>query len=485
LSVSFIPADTVNYTPATASVSVNVAKATPILTWANPADIVYGTPLSATQLNASAGMDGSLTYNPPAGTVLNAGAAQVLSATFIPADTTKYNAPTITASINVSKATPVLTWANPADTPFGTALSSAQLNASANVEGSYTYNPPAGTLLKTGVGQMLAVTFTPADTTNYIPATASVELNVVRATPTITWANPADIVYGSAIGAAQLNATANVEGTIAYKPAVGTRLDAGMGQVLSVTFTPADTNNYIPTTATATLNVLKATPTLTWEKPADIGYGSALGPGQLNASANYDGSYSYSPGEGAILKAGSGQTLSVTFVPSDATNYRTTTMSVSVNVLKAIPEISWPTPATIAYGTPLSSAQLNATANTEGAFAYSPDIGVVLPQGSNQLLSVTFTPADSENYVQATKTVTLTVRAIEPPVMTAIQISSGTVSLTLTGSPGLAYEIQASTNLTDWTTIGASTADENGKAEFQTQDAESNTVQFYRCLFKL
>jgi hypothetical protein len=160
-------------------------------------------------------------------------------------------------------------------------------------------------------------------------------------------------------------------------------------------------------------------------------------------------------------------------------------MSVSLNVLKAVPEISWPTPAAIACGTPLSSVQLNAAANTDGTFAYGPEIGVVLPQGSNQLLSVTFTPADSENYVQATKTVTLTVRDVQPPVMTAIQTGSGTVSLTLTGSPRLVYEIQAATNLVDWTTIGASTADENGKAEFQIQDGQSNTVQFYRCLFKL
>ena len=42
------------------------------------------------------------------------------------------------------------------------------------------------------------------------------------ATPTITWANPADITYGTALGATQLDATASVAGTFAYTLAAGT-----------------------------------------------------------------------------------------------------------------------------------------------------------------------------------------------------------------------------------------------------------------------
>jgi probable HAF family extracellular repeat protein len=53
----------------------------PTITWANPTDIVYGMPLSATQLDATASVPGTFTYMPAAGTVLHAGAAQTLSAT--------------------------------------------------------------------------------------------------------------------------------------------------------------------------------------------------------------------------------------------------------------------------------------------------------------------------------------------------------------------------------------------------------------------
>ena len=58
-------------------------------------------------------------------------------------------------------------------------------------------------------------------------------INVVQATPTITWANPADITYGTALGGTQLDATAtgidgtSLAGTFAYTPAAGTVLAPG------------------------------------------------------------------------------------------------------------------------------------------------------------------------------------------------------------------------------------------------------------------
>jgi hypothetical protein len=46
---------------ASASSSINFSKATPVITWSNPADIVYGVPLSTTQLDATASVPGSFT----------------------------------------------------------------------------------------------------------------------------------------------------------------------------------------------------------------------------------------------------------------------------------------------------------------------------------------------------------------------------------------------------------------------------------------
>src|SRR4029077_5137109 len=128
-----------------------------------------------------------------------------------------------------------------------------------------------------GVGQTLSTTFTPTDIVNYTTATASVAITVVKATPTITWSNPASIAVGTALSATQLNATASVPGSFVYNPASGTLLGAGANQTLSVTFTPTDAVDYTTATATVSITVNKATPIITWATPAAITYGTTLG----------------------------------------------------------------------------------------------------------------------------------------------------------------------------------------------------------------
>ena len=83
---------------------------TPTIQWANPADIVYGTPLGSSQLNATVGPAGTLTYTPPAGTVVSAGSNQALRVVFTPADPTQYTSATNSVSINVLKANQTITF---------------------------------------------------------------------------------------------------------------------------------------------------------------------------------------------------------------------------------------------------------------------------------------------------------------------------------------------------------------------------------------
>ena len=83
------------------------------------------------------------------------------------------------------------------------------------------------------------------------------------ATPAVSWPKPGDIVYGTALGPAQLNASSPVPGSFAYSPAAGAVLNADSNQTLSVTFTPADINSYLPVTNTVSINVLKAPLTIT------------------------------------------------------------------------------------------------------------------------------------------------------------------------------------------------------------------------------
>ena len=61
-------------------------KVVPVISWDNPAAIIYGTALSATQLNATTSVAGTFSYSPAMSTVLGAGQA-TLTATFTPTDT--------------------------------------------------------------------------------------------------------------------------------------------------------------------------------------------------------------------------------------------------------------------------------------------------------------------------------------------------------------------------------------------------------------
>jgi Bacterial Ig-like domain (group 3)/FG-GAP-like repeat len=85
------------------------------------------------------------------------------------------------------------------------------------------------------------------------------------------------------------------------------------------------------------------------------------------------------------------------------------------------PTLTWPDPAPIAYGTPLSATQLDATASNAsgntvpGTYAYTPAAGTILNPGM-QALKVIFTPADTNAYTTATKSVSLTVNPAPPSV---------------------------------------------------------------------
>jgi Flp pilus assembly CpaE family ATPase len=423
LSVTFTPTDIKDYTIVQSTVSLTVAKATPAITWPKPAPIAYGTELGANQLKAKASVGGTFTYTPAAGDLLAAG-AHTLSATFTPDDAANYTTAQSAVSLSVTKSTPVITWAKPAPITYGTALSAAQLNATASVEGTFAYIPGVGAVLSAGTHRP-SVTFTPADATNCAMAQAAVSLTVTKAMPIITWPTPTEIAYGTALSAAQLNATASVPGTFVYTPTAGEMLSVG-AQTLSVTFTPLDVADYVNAHADVSLTVTGATATVVmWQPPADIVYGTPLSASQLNATAPVPGAFVYAPGAGEVLKAGT-HTLSAIFTPADA-NLPMAEVSVPLNVKKATPAVTWLTPSDIAYGTPLSAAQLNAKASVPGTFTYTPAAGEVLKAG-RQTLSATFTPAADTDFASAEASVSLTITKATPAITWAkpAPISYGT-----------------------------------------------------------
>lgn len=79
----------------------------------------------------------------------------------------------------ILKANPQITWSDPADIFVGTELTAVQLNATADVDGTFDYDPDLGTILPVGNDQELYVLFTPTDMTNYNTAEATVFINVL------------------------------------------------------------------------------------------------------------------------------------------------------------------------------------------------------------------------------------------------------------------------------------------------------------------
>jgi len=197
-------------------------------------------------------------------------------------------------------------------------------------------------------------------------------VGAIAQTPSFTWLTPAPIYYGTALSAAQLDASSNgIAGTITYSEAVGTVLKAGTYN-LSALFVPTS-SDYSIETAEVLLTVNPAPAPVTWTQPADIAKGAALSATQLNATSTIAGTFVYSPGLGTVLTLGP-HLLTATFTPTDTIDYRPSTVSVAITVSQGTTTYdsgtvsfvaNTTTLATVSYGqssTPTTIASALATA---------------------------------------------------------------------------------------------------------------------------
>jgi len=446
LSVTFTPNNSVDIDIATKSVSINISKITPTITWANPNPIDFGTLLGDTQLNATVdgavvggqniSIAGKMVYSPAPLSTPNAG-TDTLTATFTPTDTLNYSTARKTVTILVEKIHPYVSWPTPSTIIYGTALTNSQLNAKAylsesntatTVSGTFTYSPILGSVLD-APAQTLTTTFIPTTPSNYLPdpVVKTVQITIEKATPTIVWPSPASLTYGEFLSSTQLNASEknSVPGVFSYSPASGVKLNSGSSQTLSTTFTPTASNNYKTVSTTTKITVNKATPTINWDTPSPISYGTPLSTTQLNASVQeaVPGVFEYLPAIGTVLAGGS-KSLQVTFTPEDLLNYNKVTRTVSILVNPATPVITWPAITSITYGTLIGVTQLNAEARNPngdnsiapGTLTYSVSSGTKL-NADTYSLTVSFTPSDIKNFNSVTGTNTLIVNKVIPRLL--------------------------------------------------------------------
>lgn len=271
LAVTLTPTDAKNYNSATANALINVNKAAPVITWAVPSAITYGTSLGSAQLNATSSAVGTITYAPAIGTVLGAG-SRSLSATFVPTDAANYSQATAGNTILVDKAALIIS-ADSKSKQFNADLPELTQSVSGLASGdtmaivgtiklltSATKTSPIGSYQIGLSGTLSAANYS----IQFVPGV----LTVTKAVPAIVWAALADITVGTALGDTQLNPSSTIAGIFAYVPAKGTVLPLGNGQKLEAIFIPSDAINYELVRAGNTLNV--TTPAVKAKNPSDL-----------------------------------------------------------------------------------------------------------------------------------------------------------------------------------------------------------------------
>ena len=371
----------------TATVTLAVAKTTPTITWATPAAITYGTALGATQLDATTSVPGTFAYTPAAGTVLAAG-SRTLSVTFTPTNTISYNTATASVPLTVNKATLTVTAGNAsraygAANPTFTDTITGFVNGdtSSVVSGTPSLTTTATSTSVPGTYPITAVAGT-LSAVNYSFSFVAGTLTVTSASQTITFPAPASpVTYG--VSPITLSATSSSGLAVTFSVLSGpgtisgnTLTITGAGTVVVAANRAGNADYAAATQVTQSVVVNQATPVITWATPATITYGTALGATQLDATASVVGTFAYTPAAGAVLPAGS-QTLSVTFTPTDTTDYTTATATVTLTVNNVPVSVSVTPPSVTLYGgqTQQFTASVTNSNNTAVSWTVSPSTG--------------------------------------------------------------------------------------------------------------
>jgi MBG domain len=393
-----------NWTQSSGCAPPPPTKTTPTITWNNPASITYGTALSSTQLNATANVPGSFVYLPAAGYKLNAG-QQSISVTFTPTDTTNYNNASKTVPITVLKANQAITFNALSNKTFGDTFFNASAASSSGLPVSLSIvSGPAtlsgNTITVTGTGTVV-VRATQAGNHNYNAAPVVDRSFVVsKANQSISFGPLVSKTFGNAPFAVSATSSSGlpVSLQIVSGPATisgNTVTINGVGTV-TVRATQAGNTNYnAATLVDQSFNVVSAGANVTLANLSHTYDGSAKFATATTIPAGKNVAFSYSRNGVPVASPINAGAYTVQATITDPGFQGTATGTLVIN--KANPVVTWIAPASILFGTALGNAQLSATANVPGSFRYNAQAGTRLNIGTYQLSTV-FTPTDAVNY---------------------------------------------------------------------------------------
>lgn len=426
----------------------------PGLVWTNPGDIIYGTPLSSTQLNATSSVAGTFVYTPPFETVLNAGSNQILNVTFVPNDTNTFLPVSASVLVHVQKQNLTIT-ANDISKIYGAPV--PELTA------SYNGFVNADITNKLSALATLTTTATNDSPVGVYPITAS---GALSSNYNITF-NQGTITIGKSFTAAHLISSAN---------------PSQLGQ--SVTFT-VQVGAIAPGAGVPSGAVQIKTNNVTVSVPLSLIGGEAAFITSLLAGGTNTVAVEYA-GDGNFF--GATNVLSPVQVvngpPAVGTDYLTRCLTNGAKILisNLLTNDTDPDGDTISFvSVSVTSTNGGAVTTNQGWIHYSPP-----SLSSTNHDAFTYTVSDGRGGLAAGWIIVNPPTDVAPAPNLSIAITgTNAIVVRFNGIAGLTYRIQSATNLTrpDWQTIGSVLADEMGIFQFTNGaiDATSNT--FFRSAF--
>jgi len=340
------------------------------------------------------------------------------------------------STITIAKASPTVTFTDITKT-FGDA--NFDLSATSSSTGAFSYTiadesiatVSGNTVTIEGAGSTI-ITASQVSDTNYLSATATMTLTVNKVTPSVTFD---DIT--KTFGDANFDLSATSSSTEAFSYTIADASIAtvsgntvtieGAGSTI-ITASQVSSTNYLSATATMTLTVNKAAPTVTF---TDVTKTFSDANFNLSATSSNTEAFSYTIADTSIATVsgntvtiqGAGTTI-ITASQVSSTNYLSATATMTLKVNKAAPTITF-NDITTTYGA-TTSLTLSASSSSTGAYSFSIDNTTVaqLAVGSqNQIIisqagttTITVSQASDANYLAGTASMTLTVNKATPEV---------------------------------------------------------------------
>ena len=328
---------------------------------------------------------------------------------------------------------------------YGQALSASTLSAGVGSPAGGTFSWTAPTTIPLAGTPTESITYTPTNTSEYGTATGSISVTVNKATPTATLGsslNPS--TYGTSVtftsSLAAVGGGVLPTGTVTFKNGATTLCNAvslSGGSATCATTALAvpsdsiiavysgDSNYNTATSSTLTQTVNQASSSITTNPTATaITYGQALSASTLGGGVGSPTGGAFSWTSPMTIPLAGTPTESITYTPSNTTDYGTATGSISVTVNKASQTILFTTyPSSAADGTSFTVAATGGASGNPVTFTASGVCSVPLGSATYTITAGTGTcsvianQAGNSNYLAAPQVIE-TVTATSGPVIT-------------------------------------------------------------------